>query len=371
MPRIAAAVAEAIRKAFRISQGIASLRIFGSLTAGFVALLAVISLSVRSAGGREGTPLRDEERTVSPADTADRVSIRREPGEEMEGLLEVRRDAHASQAILSLRRAGPAGLWQVGPYRSVQVNVDGSGNNILGDAANEPSLAISPIDPNRIVVGWRQFDSVLSDFREAGVAYSVNGGRSWSPQAVIEDGVFHSDPVLQSDADGSFYYFSVEEPPPSAPRRYHVSLFKSVDGGVTWRSPVDARGGDKEWFAIDRTTGVGRGNIYGSWDRFLSCCSMTDFVRSIDGGASFENPLQLAPPALRWGTLDVGPDGTLYVAGTLNESRPFLPTGHVVTRSGTAQFRSAMTVFEQTRQVDLGGQTVWGGINRIGLLGQV
>lgn len=151
-----------------------------------------------------------------------------------------------------------------GPYRSVQVNVDGSGNNILRDAANEPSIAISPVDPNRIVVGWRQFDSVLSDFREAGVSHSTDGGRSWSPEAVLQNGVFHSDPVLQSDADGGFYYFSLGEPPPSTPRQYRVFLFKSVDGGVTWRSPVDARGGDKPWFAIDRTTGPGRGNVYGS-----------------------------------------------------------------------------------------------------------
>jgi hypothetical protein len=348
------------------------LRIFGSLTAASVlALLASASLPARSAGGRPETLPGDDERVEFQTDSADRDSIREEPEEALEGLLEVRRDAHASQAILSLRGVGPARLWQVGPYRSVQVNVDGSGNNILGDAANEPSLAISPIDPNRIVVGWRQFDSVFSDFREAGVAHSVDGGRSWSSEEVIQDGVFHSDPVLQSDAAGSFYYFSLGLPPPSAPRQYHVSLFKSVDGGVSWRSAVDARGGDKEWFAIDRTTGVGRGNVYGSWDRVFSCCSMTDFVRSIDGGASFENPLQLPPPALRWGALDVGPDGTLYVAGALNLNSPNPPTGHVVSRSSNAQLRSTAPVFEQTLHVDLGGRTATRSINNIGLLGQV
>ena len=306
------------------------------------------------------------------ADSADRASIRGEPGEEIEGPLEVLKGTRASQAILSLRGAGPAGIWQVGPYRSVQVNLDGSGNNILGDAANEPSMAISPTDPNRIVVGWRQFESVYSDFREAGVARSVDGGRSWSPEEVIQRGVFHSDPVLQSDADGNFYYFSLRLPLPSAPpTQYRVSLFKSVDGGVNWYAPVDARGGDKEWFTIDRTPGVGRGNAYGSWNRFFSCCSTTDFTRSIDAGASFENPLELPPPVMRWGTLDVGPDGTLYAAGTLNSNRPIPPTGHVVARSSNAQLRSAMPVFEQIRQVDLGGRTAMGGINQAGLLGQV
>ena len=40
-------------------------------------------------------------------------------------------------------------------YVSVQVNVDELGNNIPGDAANEPSVAVDPTAPGRIVIGWR------------------------------------------------------------------------------------------------------------------------------------------------------------------------------------------------------------------------
>jgi hypothetical protein len=148
----------------------------------------------------------------------------------------------------------------------VQVNVDASGDNIFGDAANEPSLAISAVDPNRIVVGWRQFDSVLSDYRQAGVSRSADGGNSWTAQKTLESGVFRSDPVLQADADGNFYYFSLRPMPPGAPSHYRVSLFKSLDGGSTWLPSVDAGGGDKEWFVIDRTEGAGRGNVYGAWN---------------------------------------------------------------------------------------------------------
>ena len=45
---------------------------------------------------------------------------------------------------------------------SVQVNVDASGLNIVGDAANEPSIAVDPTDPNKMAIGWRQFDSISS-----------------------------------------------------------------------------------------------------------------------------------------------------------------------------------------------------------------
>jgi hypothetical protein len=48
---------------------------------------------------------------------------------------------------------------------TVQANVDARGQNILGDAANEPSIAVNPLNPNEMVIGWRQFDNVASNFR--------------------------------------------------------------------------------------------------------------------------------------------------------------------------------------------------------------
>ena len=91
----------------------------------------------------------------------------------------------------------------------VQVNVSGLGNNIPGDAANEPSMAVDPTAPNRMVIGWRQFDTIASNFRQAGWAWSHDGGRSWTFPGVIEPGFFRSDPVLGADAGGTFYYCSL------------------------------------------------------------------------------------------------------------------------------------------------------------------
>jgi hypothetical protein len=279
--------------------------------------------------------------------------------------LELPRDPPASPALLELRSAAAPAEVQVGLFQSVQVNVNALGDNIVGDAANEPSIAISPVDPSRIVIGWRQFDSVLSDFREAGYAFSGDAGETWTFPGVLEEGVFRSDPVLGADADGSFYYYSMTlETDPYQDFRVH--LFKSLDGGVTWLSPVDAFGGDKPWMTIDRTQGVGRGNIYGSWSKYYSCCPPSDFSRSIDGGASFETPLDLPAPKLVWGTLDVGPDGTLYLAG-VHADGPL----HVVGRSSNARDPGETPVFELVQQVNLGGETEWGGVNPDGLLGHV
>jgi len=60
---------------------------------------------------------------------------------------------------------GPRMISHFGPFVSFQVNVDANGNNIIADAANEPSIAVDPTNGSKITIGWRQFDSVLSNFR--------------------------------------------------------------------------------------------------------------------------------------------------------------------------------------------------------------
>src|SRR5437773_4422989 len=72
----------------------------------------------------------------------------------------------------------PRMISQYGPFVSYQVNVDANGNNIVGDAANEPSISVDPTDDSKVAVGWRQFDTWQSDFRQAGYGYSTDAGRS-------------------------------------------------------------------------------------------------------------------------------------------------------------------------------------------------
>src|SRR5438309_7032433 len=57
----------------------------------------------------------------------------------------------------------PGMVSQEGLFTSYQVNVDGNGMNIVGDAANECSIAVDPTNGNRMVIGWRQFNSVTSN----------------------------------------------------------------------------------------------------------------------------------------------------------------------------------------------------------------
>ena len=197
---------------------------------------------------------------------------------------------------------GPAYRSSNSTYFTVQVNIDGDGNDIIGDAGNETSIAVDPTNPNRMVIGWRQFDTVNSNFRQAGYGYSIDGGLTWTFPGVLNPGVFRSDPVLDFDADGNFYYNSLQG-------TFECDVYKIDDGGTEWNSPVPANGGDKQWMRIDRTNGIGSGNIYANWNLSFSTCAW-DFTRSIDGGDSFEEcvPVDGAP---RWGTIAVDADGTL------------------------------------------------------------
>src|SRR5262249_28397619 len=61
----------------------------------------------------------------------------------------------------------PRMISQFGSFTSFQVNVDANGNNILGDAANECVISVDPTNLSKMTIGWRQFDSVASNFRQA------------------------------------------------------------------------------------------------------------------------------------------------------------------------------------------------------------
>src|SRR5437773_7199456 len=84
----------------------------------------------------------------------------------------------------------PRMISQFGLFTSYQVNVDQNGQNILGDAANECPISVDPTDGNKMAIGWRQFDSVTSNFRQAGWGYTTDGGLTWTFPGVLENGVF-------------------------------------------------------------------------------------------------------------------------------------------------------------------------------------
>ena len=258
---------------------------------------------------------------------------------------------------LKERVTSPAGRGVANGRVSVQVNVAAGGGNVVGDAANEPSIAVDPTDPSKIAIGWRQFDTITSNFRQAGRAFSTDGGATWTFPGVLDPGLFRSDPVLDFGADGTFFYDSLAG-------NLDCSVFTSTDGGATWGPAVFAFGSDKQWLTVDRSGGPGDGHLYQNWSPF----TVETFNRSIDGGASFQLPV-VVPEEPYWGVSTVAHDGAVYIAGVAS-----FATGIAVVRSSNAQLAGVTPSFDQTTVVDLGGLPVGfsdPGPNPAGLLGQV
>ena len=249
-----------------------------------------------------------------------------------------------------------------GAFVSYQVNVDAIGNNIVGDAANECSISVDPTDGNKMAIGWRQFNSVLSNFRQGAWGYTTDAGIHWTFPGVLETGVFRSDPVTNSNETGTFFYLSLLG-------SLCENMYRSTNGGQSWtelQADGDAGGGDKQWFTIDKTNGPGHGFQYQAWD--TSTCSTSgsgQFSRSTDGGITWMTPIGI-PNQAEFGTLDVDTNGNLFVGGEGDSNNVFY-----CIRSSNAQIGNQTPTFDQVTPVNMGGVLTGGTINPAGLDGQL
>jgi hypothetical protein len=248
----------------------------------------------------------------------------------------------------------PRMISQFGLFTSYQANVDAQGNNIVGDAANEPSIAVDPTNINKITIGWRQFNSVGSNFRQGGWGYTTDGGIHWTFPGVLQNNVFRSDPVLDSDESGTFFYNSLLQ-------SFCDNDWRSTNGGQSWTSLPGTSGGDKQWFTVDKTAGPGHGFQYQFWNPSFACSS-GGFSRSTDGGMTWQNPINI-PQGVIHGTPDVDTNGNLFIGGVSGSTFWCI-------RSSNAQIGNQTPVFEQVTQVNLGGVRVSGNINPGGLTAQ-
>lgn len=274
-----------------------------------------------------------------------------------------------SEALVERYQDPPVYIWgngfsqatvsQHGPFISYQVNVDANGLNITNDAANEPSITIDPTNRNKMVIGWRQFNSVFSNFRQAGWGYTTNGGVSWTFPGVLENNVFRSDPVLASNNIGQFFYLSLRQ-------NFFDDMYPSINGGQSWSNPAFATGGDKQWFTIDNTNSSGHGFQYQCWSTAGNNYGGRQFSRSTDGGVTWMNPIFL-PNSPAWGMPDVDADGNLFIGGVNFDNSQTWSL-----RSSNAKNAAVTPTFDLVTLVNLGGDPTGGGsINPEGLVGQI
>src|SRR5436305_2674280 len=261
-------------------------------------------------------------------------------------------------------QTSPRMISQFGAFTSFQVNVNASGQNILGDAANECSISVDPTNLSKMTIAWRQFNDVISNFRQAGWGYTTDGGTTWTFPGVLENNVFRSDPVTNSNEIGQFFYLSLQSDVNLS--FFCDDLWRSLNGGQSWTllsGERGAGGGDKEWFTIDKTGGPGHGFQYQSDDGINCSGGGVEFQRSTDGGVTWQAPI-VVPNGTDLGTLDVDTNGNLFIGGEAFSNFNCV-------RSSNAQIGGHTPTFDRVTQVNMGGSLGSGGINLAGLDGQL
>ena len=173
---------------------------------------------------------------------------------------------------------------------------------------NEEQVWICPTDSNIIIANWRDF---RLGYRQVGVGRSTDGGQTWTDSLISQAmEVFfgnsqQSDPTMTVDRLGNFYMSVLDWDAFGFTNESYIAFYKSIDKGVSWTGPVihvpvpnNQVFEDKQFITVDRTGGPFDGNLYCTWARFpnIEPANRMAFVRSIDGGASFEDTIIIGPP---------------------------------------------------------------------------
>lgn len=190
---------------------------------------------------------------------------------------------------------------------------------VFNGPANEVSMAVNPTDPLNVVAGAK--DYTLADGPPCGennvwngYYWSTDGGLTWGngmmtgypggPEGPLSGNLCNTDPVLVYDGDGNVWYSGLNyrgatmgEPQTGtggAVTGSQVYFGRSNDGGATYPDIYFSSFGDndnifndKQWFAIDPSTG----HMYLTWTDFVTpggiCpptgCGQIMFSESIDG----------------------------------------------------------------------------------------
>lgn len=216
-----------------------------------------------------------------------------------------------------------------GQTRGVQVNVNGNGQDIGGDAANEVSAVVYPHGFNFMAAGWRQFANKNTSRPAAGYAFSFDGGKSWEFPGTIThfpndyDPAWVSDPVLTFDDDGLMHYVHLVWTDGCSGSPQAIYMSHSGDFGQTWVEPRELVSVadksfvlDKPWVATDRSTSSGHNNLYVVYVVWGDCSTTGPLEiwsqRSVTRGDTWEGPIVVVDEAAELPMCAVDADGGLY-----------------------------------------------------------
>ncbi len=230
----------------------------------------------------------------------------------------------------------------------------------FGIVNNEPSVAVSLLNPQNIIVGY--INSTNGSDSRIIAAVSQDGGITFTSIPLPFPSGFNGagDPVVDYIYPNTFLIVAhVFNPTMSfGATDESIVVYSSTDGGVTFNTPVVVNLGfgfnvtdDKPFLVTDKAGGSANlGNAYIAYTRQLNASSalwQVHFQRSIDQGLTWSEPIKLTDPhtASNYSCITVGPVGEIY-AGWIEEDSNNNPQAFKVTKSidGGRSFTNITTV---------------------------
>ncbi len=204
-------------------------------------------------------------------------------------------------------------------------------------SATPPTSRRSPSirpSPNRMAIGWRQFDTITSNFRQAGLGLQrPTAAATWTFPGVLEPGVFRSRSGARRRRRRQLL---LQQPGGRAPGLTAATSSSRPTAARPGELRCYAYGGDKQWMAVDRTGGIGDGQHLPGLETTPAAAATTGFNRSTDGGAELRAAGRDARQPELGHARPSAPDGALYVGRhrPINGSR--LRRRSIVDRPGPA-----------------------------------
>ncbi|MGA9115307.1 MAG: FlgD immunoglobulin-like domain containing protein [Bacteroidota bacterium] len=189
---------------------------------------------------------------------------------------------------------------------------------------SEMSVAVDPLNPNRVLASANATNFPVSTIYGTGVYWSLDGGLTWSGFDQPPAGNGNSgDPAAVIDRDGRFFVGSIAD-------NDGQGVMRSTDGGATWSYfQVSNPNGsllDKNHFMVDNgPASPHQGNLYSAWTDFgQPDPNPIEFARSTNHGTSWVNEQNISGTimtASEFGqgvNLQTGPQGEVYAAWSIN-----------------------------------------------------
>ncbi|HEY6172727.1 MAG TPA: T9SS type A sorting domain-containing protein [Candidatus Kapabacteria bacterium] len=190
---------------------------------------------------------------------------------------------------------------------------------------NETSVAISPTDPNRILVGANDYRS----FNALWKFLSTDGGLNWAAASLnpATNLAVATDPAVAFNTNGdAFYTYGRIDNGGSPYPRNDIAAYRSTDGGNNFGDPFIVTSdtsqpnnaqvlADKYYLAIDKSaTSTFKNRIYVTWAEYSAGLSSIMMSYSSDNGMSWSAKKDVAGQSEFQAPIPAtGPGGDLYI----------------------------------------------------------